>query len=562
MAARAKYVAVQRRIPYNLGVVFMRSAILALTALLVFAAPVGVRAASLSATPSNLSSVFGSAKTGDIISLAAGDYGTFKGGAKSGMVTLRAAAGTRPSMRVDFDGASFITLDGLTVTDASVGGGTHDVAIVNSQFTGMTTVGDGSTFANANILFDHDSFDGNNACDSCYEGRLTVRGTGSAASAPMGVKVSNSHFGNGGESDGVQIVGNATGVRIGPNNEFSGIKQGNFARHVDSIQLYGSSQTQIVGNYFHDNDTILMAPDGGDRENVTNNVMVGGGEYRPAVQFGHHTGSLFTHNTIKNIDVNTYVVSGAPDPNANMLVRDNVVLNGSLNGDGCQSCTVSYNLFGSGSRATGTNSLTGTPAFSGGAAPTTWAGWALKSGSPGKGSASDGIDRGINIGGVPATPGTPGTPSTPGAPGTPGTPTTPGVPPKPSAPSKPSGGADAGGAPAASSSGPSSVAVPATPRATSGAAFAVRWSMKPSKARVGAKVILTAPKTVAGGRKCLWTVARGVTRRGCQIAVRFTKAGRKRVTVRIADRSGTIVRGVRTITVLPRAKAAGRTTHG
>jgi hypothetical protein len=553
--------------PYNLGVVFMRSAILALTALLIFAAPVGVRAASLSATPSNLSSVFGSAKSGDTISLAAGDYGTFRGGAKTGMVTLRAAAGTRPSMRIDLVRASFITFDGLTVTDASIGAGTHDIKIVNSQFTGMTTVGDGSTFANANILFDHVSFDGNNACDSCYEGRLTVRGTGSPASAPMGVKVTNSHFGNGGESDGVQIVGNATGVQIGPNNEFSGIKQGNFARHVDSIQLYGSSQTQIVGNYFHDNDTILMAPDGGDRENITNNVMVGGA-YRPAVQFGHHNAGVFTHNTIKNIDVNTYVAGGDSDPNTNMVVRDNVVLNGSLNGDDCQNCTVSYNLFGSGSRATGTNSLTGTPIFSGGTAPTTWAGWALKSGSPGKGNASDGIDRGINISGVPATPGTPatpttpGTPSTPGAPSTPGTPSTPGVPGKPSVPSKPTGGADAGGGSTADTSEQPGTAVPATARATTGAAFAVRWLMKPSKARVGAKVILTAPKTAAGGRKCLWTLARGVTRRGCEIAVRFTKAGRKHIKVRIADRSGTIVRGVRTITVLPRAKAVRRTTHG
>ncbi|WP_445149191.1 Ig-like domain-containing protein [Baekduia sp. Peel2402] len=367
------------------------------------AVPTAANAATLTATPSNLSSAFSSAQAGDVIELASGSYGNFSGGSKSGTVTIRPQTGATASIHPALNGAANIRFDNLTITGAEIFGSSHDIAIVNSKVTASTTVGNGSAMNNANILFDNDTFDGIDACGSCYEGRLTVRGSGSTSSQPMGVTITNSHFGNAGESDGVQIIGAATGVKIGPGNEFVGIRQGGYSRHVDSIQLYGSSQTQIVGNYFHNNDTILMAPDGGDRENVSNNVMVGSGDYQPAVQFGHHNGSTFIHNTTKNIDVNTYVVSGDSSPNRNMVSRDNIVINGSLNASGCSACTVSYNLFTSGS--TGTNAITGTPVFVGGTAPTTYAGWALKDGSPGKANASDGTDRGINVsGGTPVDP--------------------------------------------------------------------------------------------------------------------------------------------------------------
>jgi hypothetical protein len=357
-------------------------------------------AAERHATTANFASTFSAAQGGDTIYLATGNYGSFSGAAKASTVTLKPESGATAQINPRFNGATNLKLDGLTITGATIAGSSKNISIVNSRFTDMTTIGDGSAMTNANIVFDKDTFDGISACSNCYEGRLTVRGTGSTASQPMGFSVTNSHFGNGGESDGVQIIGKATGVKIGPGNEFSGIKQGSYSRHVDSLQLYGSSQTQIVGNYFHDDDTIIMAPDGGDREAVNNNVMIGSG-YRPAVQFGHHDGSTFIHNTTKNIDINTYVNSGDSSPNRNMVTRDNVIVSGTLNSSGCQSCTVSYNLFSSGS--SGTNAITGTPVFVGGTAPTTYAGWALKSGSPGKANASDGKDRGIVPGSTSST---------------------------------------------------------------------------------------------------------------------------------------------------------------
>ena len=44
----------------------------------------------------------------------------------------------------------------------------------------------------------------------------------------------------------------------------------------------------------------------------------------------------------------------------------------------------------------GTGNITGTPNFLGGSNPTTYAGFRLSSGSPGRGAASDGTDMGVS----------------------------------------------------------------------------------------------------------------------------------------------------------------------
>jgi hypothetical protein len=368
--------------------------ILVLVVIAAFAVPGAASAADLNATPSNLSSVYASAQGGDVIHLAAGSYGSFAGGSKSSVVTLTPQSGATATMSPNLgSGVNNLKLDGLTI-DGLYTNGARNTAIVNSRFTGLTRVDTPANVSNANLVFDHDTFDGLSATASSYEGRLTVRGYENTSA--VGVKITNSHFGNGGCSDGIQIIGDAYGVEVGPGNEFSGIKQGSCAPHVDSIQLYGSSHTQIVGNYFHDNDTIIMAPDGGDHENIADNVMVGSG-YVPAVQLGSHNATQFVHNTVKSIDVHMDHKSDEP-ASSQGVVRDNVFVSGTTNATdagNCSGCTVSYNLFNSSGNATGSNTQVGTPAFTGGANPSTYTGYALASGSPGKANASDGADRGI-----------------------------------------------------------------------------------------------------------------------------------------------------------------------
>jgi hypothetical protein len=358
-------------------------------------APTLAPAAVLPAAPGNLAAVFAAANPGDVIQLAPGDYGTFTGGQKAGVVTIQAAPGVGASMGISFTSAANINLQGLTIGDFTIGGSSRNVTIGTSRFTRMSTV-DASSMANAGILFDRDVFDGIDATSSSYEGRLSVRGNNNAA--PVGVAVTNSHFGNGGCSDGVQIVGDANGVQIGPGNEFSGIKQGSCAPHVDSIQLYGSRNTQIVANYFHDDDTIVMAPDGGENEVISDNVMLGSG-YAPAVQLGSHRGSQFVHNTVKAIEVHMDHKSGAA-PSTGGVVRDNVFVNANTNASAagnCSGCTVSSNLYAASKDSSGIGSLVAMPSFVGGISPTTYAGYQLAPGSPGKGTASDGSDRGIRI---------------------------------------------------------------------------------------------------------------------------------------------------------------------
>ena len=356
------------------------------------------RAADLNATPSTLSSVYASAQGGDVIHLAAGSYGNFAGGSKASVVTLVAQPGATATISPNLgSGVSNLRFDGLTI-DGVYTNGARNVAFVNSKFTGLVRVDTPANVSAANILFDHDTFDGLSATATSYEGRLTVRGYDN--SAPVGVKITNSHFGNGGCSDGVQIIGGAYGVEVGPGNEFSGIQQGACAPHVDSIQLYGSSHTQIVGNYFHDDDTIIMAPDGGESEYIADNVMIGGG-YVPAVQLGSHRGSQFVHNTVKNIDVHMDHKSGA-SPSSGGVVRDNVFVNGSTNASdsgNCSGCTVTSNLFTTSGSASGTNAVVGNPVFVGGANPSSYAGYQLASSSPGRGNASDGNDLGARVSG-------------------------------------------------------------------------------------------------------------------------------------------------------------------
>ena len=196
-------------------------------------------AADLNASPSNLSSVYSSAQGGDVIHLASGSYGGFGGGSKSSVVTLVAASGASATISPNLgSGVNNLRFDGLVI-DGLYSNGARNTAFVNSRFTGLARVDTPANVSNANVVFDRDTFDGLSANASSYEGRLTVRGYNNTA--PVGVAITNSHFGNGGCSDGVQIIGDAYGVQVGPGNEFSGIKQGSCAPHVDSIQLYGSS---------------------------------------------------------------------------------------------------------------------------------------------------------------------------------------------------------------------------------------------------------------------------------------------------------------------------------
>ena len=353
------------------------------------ALPATSPAADLHATPANLGSVFASSQGGDVIHLATGSYGTFSGGSKPATVTLVPEPGASASMGLGFTPADHIRLDGLTLSGGALTGA-HDIAIVNSTFTATTNIS--ASVPNANIVLDHDVFDNISPCGSCPEGRVTVTSPGGNSAGPSGVVISNSRF-FGGTSDGVQLTGQATGVQIGPGNEFANMGQTS-AVHTDPIQLYGARDTLITGNYLHDNATGIMAPDGGDGGylRIENNVFTR--SEQPGAYLGFKPGLSVIHNTFTVALMINDDPSKSGSPTTGAVIKDNV-LGGGLAKQNLGSGAIAqedYNLLSGGS---GAHDIKANPTFAAGAKPTTYAGFLLAPGSPGVKAADDGADMGI-----------------------------------------------------------------------------------------------------------------------------------------------------------------------
>lgn len=398
------------------------AAAIAAGCLLLSLLPGAARAAVTPADPATFPSVFAAAQGGDTIVLAAGDYGTFSGGAKPATVTVRAQDGAAATMRVDFDPASNVRLDGLIIPDLNIANSqSHDITVANSTFTGTAVIRTGD-LVNANVVLDHNTHAGIDKCAGCYEGRLTLPDN---TDQPSGVTIKNSVFGPGGESDGIQNGGN--GVQI-IGNEFVALQGGSAdGVHVDAIQLYGSKNTVIRGNWLHDVATGIMSPDGADHELIEHNV-IDTGEYPFAIILGSDDGSVIRHNTFPDracaFNLRCGIVSlttkdSCPyanecDPGHGTVVKDNILGEISVE-ERASLSSRSYNLVAN-SSATGASEIRGKPTYTGGATPADWLGFKLASRSLGKGNASDGTDRGAAILGPLGTPIPPGGAGPPGGP--------------------------------------------------------------------------------------------------------------------------------------------------
>jgi hypothetical protein len=358
-------------------------------ALVALVAAPAAHAADLQATPSNLASVFASAKAGDTINLASGSYGAFKGGQKAGEVVLKPQSGATATMNTTLTDNQNVTFDGVKFGGLKItGSATKNVAVRNGDFTGAQLTLMTGTLQNANIDIANNRFVNTNPCSGCGKGRVylpnRVEGTQS------GITIRNNFF-SGGASDG--ILNGSNGTRI-LNNEFTNLVQGDPSiNHTDAIQLYGSKNTVVRGNYFHGVEDCIMAPDGVDHETIDGNVcVVSGSQF--GFTLGSDNGSVISHNTVPNRGIRAcQQKSGAPAPKGT-VVRDNItstiyceVSSGLASED--------YNLVADGSRKAA-HDLTGKPTYVAGTSPTTMPGFALTSSSMGKAKASDGTD----IGGV------------------------------------------------------------------------------------------------------------------------------------------------------------------
>ncbi|MBC7632090.1 MAG: right-handed parallel beta-helix repeat-containing protein [Flavobacterium sp.] len=338
---------------------------------------------------STLATQFAAASGGQTICLATGNYGSFTGSAKSGMVTLRALDGATVNLDVNFRGARNITLDGLTIAEALMYDTTQQITIRNSRFTGFVII-DG--VANADILLDHNTHVVIVKCSGCWAGRISLP-YGSAT--PSGVTVQNSTF-RGGNADGIQA---ATGLSI-IGNEFDHIDENgpNDQAHTDAIQILGASDVLVKGNYIHDSADGVVAYDGIDHATIEDNVidLITG---RWGIELYSDDSSIIRHNTLRYATTCSFSPCGhimvdhkTQDPaGRGTVVVDNIAYMIEAN-NGSQIAQQDHNMVRAGAA---TGDFIGTPTYAGGSTPTTPAGFLLAAGSAGIGRASDGTNVGI-----------------------------------------------------------------------------------------------------------------------------------------------------------------------
>jgi hypothetical protein len=360
----------------------------------------------------NVISAVSNAAAGSAICLNAGSYGsiTLDSISKTSDVVLRSVTGNTAIIDLDVSRSSHLNFQNLTINGLYLHNRATNITVSGSTFTGQALlnlgINGGASYGNANIVIDGNSFDAISVCANCYEGRVQVI----SDNTPSGVTISNNHFGGPGESDGIQL--GAYGVVVGPGNVFDGIVQGNYGRHVDALQGYGQSHTTITGNYFLNGDTYLMMPDGGDSEIITHNVFAPGTSYGQKIQLGSHLNDVFSHNTVKGLDLSISRKQELTQNSVNALFRDNLFVNSGISTgvsdhpgvSGCTNCTFDHNQFDTSGNASGTNNLIGLPTFTGGTNPTTWTGYQLTAASIGHAAATDGKDMGANLFGTGSTP--------------------------------------------------------------------------------------------------------------------------------------------------------------
>jgi hypothetical protein len=334
--------------------------------------------ATLHATPSTLTSVYGSAQGGDTILLASGSYSYIQGLPKPSMVTIKPETGASVSMSgSEFaNGSSFTRLEGFALTAYnSVVGDSHDIQYVNMSFDGI----------------DLDS------CGGCYDGRLSLN-TGATR-----VLVQGSHFGGGGCSDGI-FMGIVRNVTI-TGNTFENLLQGSCGRHVDAIQWYGDAQdTMVDGNLFQHDETGIMEYDGGSKRTIAkNNAIRDITRSDECLILGGSQDATVEHNTLAG-GCELHTDSKPGQQQTNLTLRNNVAITiRHTNGTPPSFLVNDYNLT-TDSTAVGSHSLHCTPTFVGGANWSTLDGAALAPSSCGYHAGSDGESMGVVTAGGPPPP--------------------------------------------------------------------------------------------------------------------------------------------------------------
>ncbi len=344
---------------------------------------------NLNASPSDFANQVSAASAGQVICLASGNYGTWNGVNKA--VVIIAAADATPNMRVNFNSSvGGFVLDGIN----GMGGksvNAKNFTIRNSVFADTIDI----EVTDGNILLDRNTHDWHAVyAKGSYNAKVRVQNDTAAFS---GVTVQNSSFRNG-DLDGIHL---GAGINI-LNNIFDNLCDVG-TNHTDNIQFEGGTGGRIAGNYVHaslDCETQGIASYDGGTVGVIieDNVIDISRKY--GIEFYADKNSIIRHNTV------VYRASGCAGGECGYIDLNRK--SASPVGVGTQVYdNIAIVSFGNGSTGTSTNNMfyrgvarsnfTGRPIYVGGALPTSYAGFKLAPGSPGKGRASDGTDVGARI---------------------------------------------------------------------------------------------------------------------------------------------------------------------
>lgn len=349
----------------------------------------------------NVGSAISSAPAGSIICLGNGSYPGFSlsGVSKSPRVTLRSInrLGASITGLVSISGnSSGFNFDGFNFSSIRItGASTRELTFRNYNQTGQLVI-DGVTVSSPNILLE--DFTHNNV---------------SATTAPN----ARIHFSFAGRSSPVATIRRATidggcadGIQSGvpfilEDSRLMNMQVGSCPNdpHTDALQLYGGpfAGTIIRGNYFYRNVQVLAAYDGVDRVLIENNVFDPGpdGERRPCqIELYSDDSSVVRHNTVVYRGASYGHIcmdrKSVHDAGFGTVVVDNIATS-IVTANGSTVAERSNNLLRSGAK---TGEITGVPIFVGGSNPTTYVGFELAAGSPGKGASNTppGSDVGIN----------------------------------------------------------------------------------------------------------------------------------------------------------------------
>jgi hypothetical protein len=347
-----------------------------------------------------------------VLCFASGNYGSIDlyYAHPSGIVTIQPSPGaTATGLAFNLNGVSNLKVTGFTDPSnlntfeainagATTSGDSYNITVSNNHVIGGHIMIRDNQRANANVLIIGNLVTGFNTVGQADF--QAFRNIG----CPSGVVFKNNHAinagGNGG--DGIDTSGADCGSQfIG--NEIENVLQSQCPNdHCDAYQDFGGSINEVVdGNYFHNDSDCLLLNDGTTNITITNNVCVPDSSSAFAMQL---TGTILTfkHNTTYS-GANILIGNTSQGQSTSFTETDNVFMGGggfALNAGqtiGGTGWLTDYNLCQGGcSGSANSHSISATAIFVGGATPTTYAGFALASNSPGRGAADDGKDMGIN----------------------------------------------------------------------------------------------------------------------------------------------------------------------